>query len=119
MPRYTDDQLAIALEECRGMVFLASKRLGCSWNTMDARIKKSARLQAVVAAQSGQVLDLAETKLYDAIAAGELGSIKFILSTKGKARGYVERQELTGGDGGPLSWIGIVPPAPAEPDDGG
>jgi hypothetical protein len=119
MPRYTDDQLAEALTACKGMVFLASRRLGCSHHTMDARVKKSRRLQAIVDEQAGLVLDTAETKLFSAVAAGDLGAIKYILSTKGTRRGYVERQEITGGDGGPLAWIGIVPPAEVSRDDGG
>ena len=31
--------------------------------------------------------------------------ILFYLKTKGKSRGYVERQELTGSDGKPINWV--------------
>jgi len=45
---------------------------------------------------------MAETGLYKAIREGKDWAIKYILSTKGKSRGYVERQEVTGADGKPM-----------------
>lgn len=105
MPRYTDDQLANALTVCKGMRYLAALHIGCDHHTMNARVEKSRRLQAIVDEQTGQVLDTAELKLFDAVSNGELGAIKYLLSTKGKDRGYVERQETqhSGPDGGPLA----------------
>lgn len=45
-------------------------------------------------------LDLAESKLMEAVKKGEAWAICFFLKCKGKSRGYVERQEVTGKDGG-------------------
>ena len=45
------------------------------------------------------LLDFAETKLHQNIMNGNEASIFFFLKTKGKKRGYVERQEITGSDG--------------------
>jgi len=45
---------------------------------------------------------MAETGLYKAIREGKDWAIKYILSTKGKSRGYVERQEVTGANGGAI-----------------
>jgi len=45
---------------------------------------------------------MAETELYRAIRDGKDWAVKYILSTKGKSRGYVERQEVTGADGGAI-----------------
>lgn len=99
MPRYTDDQFATVLTECKGMMYVAAKRLGCDYHTMQDRVGKSARLQAIVAEQTGQMLDTAELKLYQSVTSGELGAIKYLLSTKGKERGYVERiEQRHGGD---------------------
>lgn len=115
MPRYTEAQIEKALVATKGMVYLAAKHLGCTWHTVDTRVKQSPRLQAVVAEQSGQVLDTAELKLYASIIDGDLGAIKYILSTKGKERGYVERQEVTGGGGGALT-IDLKWPDAKQPD---
>lgn len=47
-------------------------------------------------------LDFAEAQLLKNIQAGKEASLIFFLKTQGKRRGYVERTEITGADGGPL-----------------
>jgi hypothetical protein len=51
-------------------------------------------------AQDGEFVDTAELKLRQAVINGEAWAVLFALRTKGKERGYVERQEVTGKDGG-------------------
>lgn len=116
--RYTDGQFAAVLIECKGMTFVASRRLGCDHSTMIRRIAKSARLQAVIAEQTGQMLDTAELKLAQAVTNGDLGAIKYLLSTKGRGRGYGERVELTGAEGAPILVRQITAVPPGEADDG-
>jgi hypothetical protein len=48
------------------------------------------------------MVDIAELKLRQQVQDGEAWAVKYILSTKGKSRGYVERQEVTGKDGGAI-----------------
>jgi len=48
-------------------------------------------------------LDFAETSLFKQIHKGEAAATIFFLKTKGKRRGYVERQEITGADGAPVT----------------
>ena len=45
------------------------------------------------------ISDVAENRLLDAIRSGNMKAVMFYLKTKGKKRGYVERQEMTGADG--------------------
>jgi len=94
MPRYTEKQIQEALKQTKGMVYLASRQLGCSHHTIKDRIAKSLKLQQIVEAESGMVVDTAELKLYQAILDGDMGAIKYMLSTRGKDRGYVERHQL-------------------------
>ncbi len=49
------------------------------------------------------VTDLAEAKAIKLINAEYWPAIVHRLSTKGKRRGYVERQEVTGAEGGPMT----------------
>lgn len=86
------------------MVYVAARQMGCSPDTIKARLSKSEKLRAIQASESEIILDTAELKLGQAMMNGESWAIKFLLSTKGKSRGYVERveQEHTGKDGGPM-----------------
>jgi hypothetical protein len=52
--------------------------------------------------------DLAEMKLLSAIREGKTAELLFYLKTKGKKRGYVERQEITGIDGQQLFEVRII-----------
>ena len=54
------------------------------------------------------VIDNVESKLLAAVNDDKLDAIKFFLRTKGKKRGYVERQEITGGDGQKLFEVKII-----------
>lgn len=102
MPRYSDKDIDAALHESKGMIYIASKRLGCSPNTIRNRVRNSARLAETVEAERGLLGDTAELKLYQAIQTGEQWGITFYLRTQGRDRGYVVRDELTGKDGAPL-----------------
>jgi hypothetical protein len=102
MPRYSEKQLARVLTECRGMVFVSAQKLGCSVNTIRARLEKSPSLRAVQEQAKGYLVDTAELKLAQAVQAGDLGAIKFFLQTQARDRGYVSRTEVTGLDGGPI-----------------
>jgi hypothetical protein len=100
--RLTQVEIEKALRECRGMVYVAAERIGCSPNNIKARIEKSPALQEVLAQSKGYLVDTAELKLAQAVQAGDLGAIKFYLQTQARDRGYVSRTEVTGLDGGPI-----------------
>ena len=102
MPTYTNNQIATALTTTRGMVYLAAKELACSPNTIKARLKKSESLRVLQVALRGETTDVAEQKLYDAIKEGDPWAIQFYLKTQAKDRGYTERTEISGPDGGPI-----------------
>lgn len=94
--------------EARGMFSIAAQRLGVSPSTVTRRVQKSERLQAAAREANDRQLDLAESALLKAVEAGESWAICFYLKCKGKGRGYVERQELTGKNGGPVVGVGMV-----------
>jgi hypothetical protein len=94
MPRYSSKQIEQALHDCKGMVFVAGRRLGCSPNTIRARIEREPALREALEAERGMLLDLAELKLAQAIERGEPWAIALYLKTVGRDRGYVEKQEV-------------------------
>lgn len=101
---YTVDQVIVAVREGRGLMTLAAKRLGCHAHTIRNYRRRYATVAAAMDEALEAQLDLAEAKLYQLIGEGDLGAIRYFLSTRGKHRGYVERQEHrhADADGGPL-----------------
>jgi hypothetical protein len=97
---YTATQFIEAIRGSGGIVSTIAKRVGCTWHTARKYIDDYPTVTRAYADETESVTDLAETALIKAIQDGDIGAVKYYLSTKGKHRGYVERQELTGADGG-------------------
>lgn len=106
LQEYTDEEIIAALKKQKGMVYLAASEVGCSAWTIYERVKRNPLIGECIQSERGKVLDVAEQKLWNAIENGDPWAIKMALMTIGKDRGYVERQELTGKDGGSLK-IGV------------
>lgn len=83
-----------ALEKSLGIVTNACKQAGISRQTHYEWMRKDLDYAAAVNDISDIALDFAESKLHEQIFEGSVPSIIFYLKTKGKARGYVERQEF-------------------------
>ena len=94
-----------ALEKALGIVTQACKVVGISrqthynWMNSDEDYKTAEEDLGDVA------LDFAESKLHKLIDSGNPAATIFYLKTKGKNRGYVERQEIAVAEKKPLSWF--------------
>ena len=53
-------------------------------------------------------MDYAESQLHKQIGEGSTSATIFYLKTKGKSRGYIERQEITGADGDNLFHVKVI-----------
>ena len=98
--RVTDKRMLDAIKKNGGAVYLAARELGCAPNTIYNRMEKVPAMKQAVDDARGEVVDYAEQKLRLAVLNGEPWAIGMTLKTIGKSRGYVERQEVTGADGG-------------------
>lgn len=85
-----------------GNVTAVADTLGISRMTMYRKIRKSPVLQAAIEEARESSLDKVEHVLHQKAADGEPWAVCFYLKTQGKRRGYVERQEVTGAEGGRL-----------------
>ena len=101
-PLFADDQVAEALRTTGGIRTNAALLLKCSPSTIKRYTDRSEVLASIESEVVEQILDLAESKLVDAINDGNLTAIMFYLKTKGKHRGYTERHQVEGKDGGPV-----------------
>ena len=100
--RFTNDQVAEALRSAAGIRNAAATLLDCSPSTVKRYVDRSETLARIESEIVERNLDLAETRLLDAINDGNLTAVMFYLKTKGKHRGYSERHQLEGKDGGPV-----------------
>jgi hypothetical protein len=99
---YSTANIIKALERTHGMIYLAAEDLGCAAITIYRRAEKVQAVQDTINSYRGKLVDKAELKLEQAILSGEPWAIQFTLKTIGKSRGYVERQEVTGAEGGAI-----------------
>jgi len=103
--RYTAEQVIEALRGTMGIKSAAARRLGCHWTTVDRYIKRYPTVARAYEEERQSIVDLAEVKLVERLKDGDGTMIRFVLATLGKDRGYVERREVTGEGGGPLTII--------------
>jgi hypothetical protein len=92
--RYSQAQVINALTACRGMVYLAAKRLQCNPQTIMNYCKRFPAVEQAKHDARGELLDMAEVKLWQAVQRDEAWAIAFALRTVGRSRGYGEQVAL-------------------------
>lgn len=83
-----------ALEKTLGVVTTACKNIGIGRTQFYHWLKTDADFKSKVDDISNVSLDFVESQLFKQIRAGSTAATIFYLKTKGKNRGYVERQEI-------------------------
>ena len=90
-----------ALEQSLGVVTVACKKADIPRSTYYKWLKEDEMFSMAVQEIENIALDFAESQLHKQIGDGNTSATIFYLKTKGKKRGYIERQEITGADGMP------------------
>lgn len=83
-----------ALESTLGIVTGACKRVGIARNTHYRWLQEDEEYRKECEDIEEMCIDFAESQLHLQIKEGNTSATIFFLKTKGKKRGYVERQEL-------------------------
>ena len=99
----TKKALLQSLEKSLGVVTTACKAVGLHRATFYTYYNEDEQFKAKVDELENMALDFAESQLHKQKGDGSTSATIFYLKTKGKKRGYVERQELTGADGKDLA----------------
>jgi hypothetical protein len=100
--RYSAEQVIEAIRKSRGLLSVVAHRLGCTRQTVENYVKRYPTVDRAVKEERQKVIDVAEGKLFEKLQSGESWAIQFILKTLGKERGYTERTEVTGAEGGAM-----------------
>tara|TARA_E500000318_G_C3510179_1_gene191975 strand:- start:18 stop:377 length:360 start_codon:yes stop_codon:yes gene_type:complete len=83
-----------ALEKSLGIVTAACKQVGIGRTTFYDYLKNDKEFAKEVSDIQNIALDFAESQLHKQIQSGNTSATIFYLKTKGKNRGYVERQDI-------------------------
>jgi hypothetical protein len=102
---HTKKTMLEALEKSLGVVTTACKQANVGRTTHYRWMEEDKEYREAVTALKLVALDFAESKLHSSIAEGNVTAIIFYLKTKGKKRGYIERQEIEVQEKKPLSWL--------------
>ena len=97
------EQYIEAIHKSGGLLTAAADGLGVSRGAIYDAAKRHPEIQQAIEDARDRTTDMAESKLAQKIAEGDNTAIIFYLKTQGKKRGYVERQEVTGAEGGELT----------------
>jgi len=109
-------RLLKALEETSGIIAFACKKAKVSRMTFYRWCKEDKEFKEQADDIQELQVDVAEAALLSKIQQKETAAIIFYLKTKGKNRGYSERKEISGPDGGeiPVKKIDIKQLTPEE-----
>jgi len=105
--KYTPKKRAMleALERTLGVVAPAAEAANIERKSHYNWMKEDPNYKADVDSIQEKAIDFAENNLHKLIRNGNPAATIFFLKTKGKKRGYIERQEIEVTEKKPLSWF--------------
>lgn len=95
-------RLLTALIDAKGIVTTACEACQMPRSTFYVWMKADEQFKAAVEDIQDVAIDYVEGKLFNLIEKEDTAATIFFMKTRGKKRGYVERTELTGENGGPV-----------------
>jgi len=101
-PKLKLDPVKEALLEFSGNTSAVAHKFGVTRQAVQQFINKNEGLKESAIEAKETMKDNVESALYRAALAGEAWAVCFYLKTQAKDRGYVERSEVTGADGGAI-----------------
>jgi hypothetical protein len=84
----SEDDVIEAIFQGMGIKTAIAKKLGCGRSTLDALIRSNPRISEAYTEALDHLLDAAEHKLVEQVLKGDMKAIRYLLDTKGRARGY-------------------------------
>jgi hypothetical protein len=100
---FTKEQVETAIRKACGILSGAGEILGMPRRSVSRYLERYPELREVQDEVRQQMVDKAEQVLYQHLAEGNDKVAIFIAKTLGKDRGWSERSEVTGANGGPVS----------------
>jgi hypothetical protein len=92
--KFTAEQMIDAIRRAEGNLSDAARILECSRTTVHRYVNKFSTVKQAYEEENDKFIDEAQGQLRRHVKKGSLPAIMFLLKTKGKHLGYVERQEV-------------------------
>jgi hypothetical protein len=99
---FTKKDILEAIKGSGGIVSTIAKKLDCRWSTANKYINEWPETKQAIEDETQTILDMCEGAIYKSVKEGNTQDAKWVLATKGKLRGFTERQEISGPNGGPI-----------------
>lgn len=103
--KFTASQMIDAIRKAEGNLSDAARYLGCHRCTVHRYVNKYPTVKQAYEDENEMFVDEAQGMLRRHVRKGSLPAIMFLLKTKGKHLGYVERQEISGPKGGAITIV--------------
>lgn len=91
---FTKEQVLDAVEGSAGIMSTIASKLQCDWHTAEKYVQKWECTKKAFKDEREKIIDLAESKLVQAVNSGDGQMVRYVLSRLGKHRGYTEKQEV-------------------------
>lgn len=105
---FTPEIIIEAVQLTKGLISLAAKNLKCTRQTVYDYAERYPEVKAAINEAREMVIDEAEDRLFkvmnDPTNPMHVTALFFFLKTRGKKRGYVERQEVSGDRDNPIQY---------------
>lgn len=85
---YKKSEILTAVKGSGGIITTVAAKLCCDWHTAKANIDRYEETRGAYRDELETGLDLVEGKAFEQARGGDGAMIRFILATKGRARGY-------------------------------
>lgn len=112
--KFTAQQMIDAILAAEGNLSAAARALDCSRMTVHRYVNDYSTVKDAYHDAVETKIDHVESKLHENIDKGSVTAQMYYLSTKGKHRGYVKRQEMTGADGEDIQVSFVWKPKPVK-----
>lgn len=94
MGNFKTDTILKAIKGSGGVMSTIAKRLKVDWHTAKKYVNQNKDTVQAYENEDEAILDMADAGLYKAVKQGDLAAIKWLQSTRGKKRGYIQTQEV-------------------------
>ena len=90
----TVEKILEAVKHSAGVKSEIAKKLGVHRHTIDRYQKKYLTVMLAIGEEENNILDAAESNIFKAINAGDIDVSKWLLSRRGRSRGYSDKVDI-------------------------